>query len=65
MSHTKPRSKPDAEPATSPEEFEETVAYLAKRHKVSAAIVREIARRAETTDRSALARAIERDKSRR
>ena len=65
MPQTQPNSKHEAEPAAPPEGLEETVAYLAKRHKVSPAIVREIARRADTTERSALSRAIERDKSRR
>ena len=40
---TKPKPKPAAEPAAPPEGLEDTIAYLAKRHRVSPAIVREIA----------------------
>ena len=44
---------------------EEEVAYLAKRHRVSPAIVREIMRRAGTTERAAVEREIQRGKARR
>lgn len=44
---------------------EETIAYLAKRHRVSAAIVREIARKLGSAERGAIEREIERGKSRR
>ena len=46
-------------------ELDETIAYLAKRHKVSQAIVREIARNLGSTDRGAIERDIGRGKSRR
>lgn len=45
--------------------LEETIAYLAKRHRVSAAIVREIARKLGSSERGAIEREIERGKSRR
>lgn len=45
--------------------LEEDVAYLAKRHRVSAAIVREIIRRTGATERSAIEREIEKGKARR
>lgn len=44
---------------------EEEVAYLAKRHRVSPAIVREIMRRAGTTERVAIEREIQKGKARR
>jgi hypothetical protein len=44
---------------------EEEVAYLAKRHRVSPAIVREIMRRAGTTERAAVEREIQKGKARR
>ena len=44
---------------------EEEVAHLAKRHRVSPAIVREIMRRAGTTERAAVEREIQRGKARR
>ncbi|MBR0645637.1 hypothetical protein [Plastoroseomonas hellenica] len=45
--------------------LEEDVAYLAKRHRVSAAIVREIIRRTGATEKSAIEREIEKGKARR
>ncbi|WP_338661517.1 hypothetical protein VQH23_14865 [Pararoseomonas sp. SCSIO 73927] len=62
MSQTKPK------PAPTPEEteaLEETIAYLAKRHRVSQAIVREIARKLGSSERTAIEREIARGKSRR
>jgi hypothetical protein len=44
---------------------EEEVAYLAKRHRVSPAIVREIIRRAGTSERGAIEREIQKGKARR
>ncbi len=44
---------------------EEEVAYLAKRHRVSPAIVREIIRRIGTTERSAVEREIRKGMARR
>ena len=45
--------------------MEEEVAYLAKRHRVSPAIVREIMRRAGSTERAAIEREIQKGKARR
>lgn len=44
---------------------EEEVAYLAKRHRISPAIVREIIRRLGSAERSAIEREISRGKARR
>jgi Mor family transcriptional regulator len=44
---------------------EEEVVYLAKRHRVSAAIVREVIRRTGSSERSAVEREIEKGKARR
>jgi Mor family transcriptional regulator len=44
---------------------EEEVAYLAKRHRVSPAIVREIIRRSGSSERGAIERDIEKGKARR
>ena len=44
---------------------EEEVAYLAKRHRVSPAVVREIVRRVGSTERAAVERAIASGKARR
>jgi len=66
MPPTKPQARhPESPATTSPEELDATIAYLAKRHRVSAAIVREIARSSGLTERSALEREIARGKSRR
>ena len=43
----------------------EEVAYLAKRHRVSAAVVREIIRRVGSTERAAIEREIAKGKARR
>jgi hypothetical protein len=45
--------------------IEEMVVYLAKRHRVSPAIVREIIRRTGSRERGAIEREIERGKARR
>ena len=45
--------------------IEEDIAYLAKRHRVSPAIVREIVRRSGVTERGAIEREIEKGKARR
>ena len=63
-----PQSKAKAENAAPPpaaEVGEEEVAYLAKRHRVSPAIVREIIRRSGATERSAIEREIQKGKARR
>ncbi len=44
---------------------EDEIAYLAKRHRVSPAIVREIMRRAGSTERGAVEREIQKGKARR
>jgi Mor family transcriptional regulator len=44
---------------------EEEVAYIAKRHRISPAIVREIIRRTGSSERGAVEREIERGKARR
>ena len=44
---------------------EEEIAYLAKRHRVTPAIVREIIRRIGSSERSAVEREIQRGKARR
>jgi hypothetical protein len=44
---------------------EEEIAYLAKRHRVSPAIVREIIRRAGSSERAAIEREIQKGKARR
>lgn len=54
----------DAEPK-SDLEIEEDVALLAKRHRISPAIVREIMRRSGTTNRVVIEREIEKGKARR
>lgn len=48
-----------------PENIEEEIAYLAKRHRVSPAIVREIVRRSGVTERAAIEREIAKGKARR
>jgi hypothetical protein len=45
--------------------LEDDIAYLAKRHRVSPAIVREIIRRSGATERAAMEREIEKGKARR
>ena len=46
-------------------EIEEEIAYLAKRHRVSPAIVREIVRSSGATERGAIEREIAKGKARR
>ena len=45
--------------------LEEDIAYLAKRHRVTPAIVREIVRRVGSSERSAIEREIQKGKARR
>lgn len=54
----------NTEPAAE-HKIEEEVAYLAKRHRVSPAIVREIMRRAGSSERGAVEREIQKGKARR
>jgi hypothetical protein len=61
------QTKASAE-AASPEALaamEDEVAYLAKRHRVSPAIVREIMKRAGSSERGAVEREIKKGKARR
>jgi hypothetical protein len=51
--------------AAKPDNVEQEVAYLAKRHRVSPAIVREILRRIGSVERSAVEREIRNGKMRR
>ena len=44
---------------------EDEIAYLAKRHRISPAIVREIIRRSGATERAAIEREIQKGKARR
>ena len=60
---SKPKTE-DVDPAVAAK-IEEEVAYLAKRHRVSPAIVREIIRRSGASERVAIEREIERGKARR
>jgi hypothetical protein len=61
------QSKAKAENAdpTAGLKVEEEVAYLAKRHRVSPAIVREIIRQVGSSERSAIEREIQKGKARR
>ena len=52
-------------PANDDAGLEQEIAYLAKRHRVSAAIVREIIRQSGATERGAIEREIARGKARR
>ncbi|SHI36915.1 hypothetical protein SAMN02745194_00157 [Roseomonas rosea] len=63
MSHSK--TKAEAASPVDAAALEETIAYLAKRHRVSQAIVREIARKLGSGERTAIEREIARGKARR
>ena len=54
-----------AAPAAVEAQLEDEVAYLAKRHRISPAIVREIIRRSGATERVAIEREIAKGKARR
>lgn len=60
-----PPTRDTAVPAADPAALEEEIAYLSKRHRVSAAIVREIIRRTGATERSAIEREIRKGLARR
>ncbi len=65
MAQSKTKAE-NAGPTAAPAQVEEEeVAYLAKRHRVSPAIVREIIRRSGATERSAIEREIQKGKARR
>ena len=61
----KPKSRTDEPTPANDVDVEAEVAYLAKRHKVSAAIVRELMRISGSTERAAIEREIEKGRSRR
>ncbi|HEY4251305.1 MAG TPA: hypothetical protein VGM87_08890 [Roseomonas sp.] len=60
-----PKTKAETLDPAAAGKLEEEVVYLAKRHRVSAAIIREIIRRTGATERSAIEREIEKGKARR
>jgi hypothetical protein len=62
MSHHDAADAAAAKPAPS---IEDEIAYLAKRHRVSPAIVREIIRRSGATERASIEREIAKGKARR
>jgi hypothetical protein len=59
------KTKPAAAAPLDEAEVEQEVAYLAKRHRVSPAIVREIMRRTGSIERTAIEREISKGKARR
>ena len=56
---------PAADAAAAAAGVEDEIAYLAKRHRVSPAIVREIMRRSGASERAAIEREIQKGKARR
>lgn len=62
MAHPDTAEAAAAKPAAT---IEDDIAYLAKRHRVSPAIVREIIRRSGATERSSIEREITKGKARR
>ena len=62
MSQTRKGAEPDAAALA---QLEEDIAYLAKRHRISPAIVREIIRRIGSSERSAVEREIRKGMMRR
>ena len=58
-------AKADTALPIDPAQMEEEVAYLAKRHRVTPAIIREIIRRSGASERSAIEREIQKGKARR
>lgn len=58
-------AKAEAPPTIDPAKLEDEVAYLAKRHRVTPAIVREIIRRSGSSERAAIEREISKGKARR
>jgi hypothetical protein len=59
------RTKAESADPTTAIKVAEEVAYLAKRHRVSPAIVREIIRRAGSAERAAIEREIQKGRARR
>ncbi len=64
MAQSKAKAE-NADPTAAVKVGEEEVAYLAKRHRVSPAIVREIIRRSGASERAAIEREIQKGKARR
>ena len=64
MSQRKAKAENDV-PAAAAAGVEDEIAYLAKRHRVSPAIVREIMRRSGASERAAIEREIQKGKARR
>jgi hypothetical protein len=62
---TQSQAKAETGPAAVAAKVEEEVAYLAKRYRVTPAIVREIIRRVGSSERGAVEREIQRGKARR
>ena len=63
--HSARRKPKTIVPAAAPAGVEDEIAYLAKRHRVSPAIVREIMRRSGASERAAIEREIQKGKARR
>ncbi|WP_424134679.1 hypothetical protein [Roseomonas chloroacetimidivorans] len=59
------KAKPDVVEKVGHEATEDLIAQLAKRHRISTAIVAEIVRKLGSAERSAIEREIQRGKSRR
>jgi Mor family transcriptional regulator len=59
------KAKAESADPTAAIKIGEEVAYLAKRHRVSPAIVREIIRRAGSSERAAIEREIQKGRARR
>jgi hypothetical protein len=59
------KAKAESADSTAAIKTEEEAAYLAKRHRISPAIVREIMRQIGSSERSAIEREIQRGKARR
>lgn len=59
------KAKAEAADPITADKIEEEVAYIAKRHRVSPAIVREIIRRVGSSERGAIEREIQKGKARR
>ncbi|MBO1075066.1 hypothetical protein [Roseomonas marmotae] len=58
-------AKAESDSLASNPDIEAEVLYLAKRHRVSAAIIREIIRRAGSSERGAVERELQKGKARR
>jgi hypothetical protein len=59
------QAKAESTSPIDPIKMEEEVAYLAKRHRVTPAIVREIIKRSGSSERAAIEREIQKGKARR